>query len=191
MGLDVPGGHPPGHEADDQVVEPRQTSLMLGDKGRFEAGLTVPWHLKGDAAGVGHHRLRIRPVAEIPRSPPGGVSPLIAEMMGHLRLQGPIHDPRRQLGQHPIGSQQLETLGVDLAHQPIQCLVVDQRGCRHPNRVLTDGTSVGPLGRPSTLRTGRGWAKEAIAARLSPPDLKVVLGEDTQMRRRRLSDLLL
>jgi len=58
---------------------------------------------------------------------PGRVAVLIAEVLGHLDLKRTVHDPRRQLGQHPIGSEELEALPVDLGHQPLQRRVIDHR----------------------------------------------------------------
>ena len=127
MGPGVTGRHPPRHQRDDQLVEPPKTALMFRDQLRFERGVAISGHLHAHRAGICLDRLGIRAVTVVTRTPPGWVALLIAQMVSHLHLQAPRQNPRRQLGQHPLRAQKLQTLRVDLSHQTIHQLIIDHR----------------------------------------------------------------
>ena len=132
VGPGVTGRHPPRHQRDDQLVEPPKTALMFRDQLRFERGVAISGHLHAHRAGICLDRLGIRAVTVVTRTPPGWVALLIAQMVSHLHLQAPRQNPRRQLGQHPLRAQKLQTLRVDLSHQTIHQLIIDHR----PHRIL-------------------------------------------------------
>ncbi|TDI54261.1 MAG: hypothetical protein E2O95_01545 [Acidobacteria bacterium] len=51
-------------------------------------------------------------------------------MVGHLHLETPRQNPRRQLGQNPLRAQQLKALSINLGHKPVHQLIIDHRPYR-------------------------------------------------------------
>ena len=66
------------------------------------------------------------------------------EMIGQFGLHRPVHDPRRQVGQDPVGPEKLKALGLDLGHQPVQRRLIDQR-LRHLLNLALSGCHVSVL----------------------------------------------
>ena len=102
---------------------------------RFKRCVAVAGHLDRDGASVGIDRLFVRAVAVVPRPPPRRVAFLVAEMVSHLHLEAPRQDPRRQLGQDPVGTQQFKALRIHLSHQTIHKFVIDHRTYRLVHRL--------------------------------------------------------
>jgi hypothetical protein len=57
---------------------------------------------------------------------------VIAQVAGHLLSQRPLQHRPGDLGQQPVGAEQLRALGLRLAQQLIGQLLIDQRPAARP-----------------------------------------------------------
>lgn len=166
---------------------------MFRDQLRFETGVTVTGNHHRDSAGVGLHRLLIRAVPVVPRTPPHRIPLLIAEMLTHLHLETTRQDPRRQLGQHTIRTQQLETFGVDLIHKPINQRLVDHRSRRLAPHIITISShTTGVLSDERTNNQAR--LTDTTHKGFNTPDgegSKFWLSLLTELRNRSMGDVLI
>jgi hypothetical protein len=138
MRLDIPRRHTPRVERQDLVVKPLKTPLTLADDLRREAPIPIARRVDSDLSVLGDQRLRRRPVARVPRPAGRLLMAVIADMIGQLDLQRPLHQPLRQLTQKPAraddlllgsraGQQLVNNVIGKLAAQVIRHVVQDPR----------------------------------------------------------------
>jgi hypothetical protein len=66
------------------------------------------------------------PLRELPLPPSGRIVLVIAQMFGHLRIQGPLQHILGQLAQQPVRADQLHTLVLGLSQQLFRELLLIQ-----------------------------------------------------------------
>src|SRR5579875_307302 len=111
-----------GVEGEDLVVEALKAPLPFPDQLRLEAAVAVPRRLDRHRPVLGHKRLRRRAVAGDADTTRRLLMPLITEMLGQLRRQPPLHQPLRELREHPARPDDL-LLGPSAAEQLVDHLV--------------------------------------------------------------------
>src|SRR4051812_23350202 len=112
MTLDVPDRHPPGVHPQDLVVETGEPALPPLDQLGLEAPLPIPGHLDVHLAQLGLEGLGAGPVPGVRGATPLRVVLLVPQVLGHLGLQGPLHQPGRQLLQDAVLASQVLRLRV-------------------------------------------------------------------------------
>jgi hypothetical protein len=108
------------------LIHAAQAPLPLAHQTRFERPRPVPGHVDLHWPDLGRHRLRPVPVAVVLPSAFGPLTPLMAQMIGELALQGRLQHPAGQLGQQTTLTGQLRATGLGPGHQL-------------PNQLLTHG----------------------------------------------------
>jgi hypothetical protein len=93
---------PPGVHAQDLLVEAGEPRLALAHQLRLERPFPISGHLDLHRALLGLEGLGAGPVPGVRQPPAFGVVLLIAEVVGHLGVQGPLHQARRQLLQDAV-----------------------------------------------------------------------------------------
>lgn len=106
MALDLAHRHLASVHRQDLVVEAVEVPLVLRDDIRIEGRVPVPRHRDGHRAVVGTQRLLL-PVARVARGCALGPVILVADMIRHLGLEGPLHQGAGQLLEKPAGAQQV------------------------------------------------------------------------------------
>jgi len=95
---------PPGVQGQDDLVDLAEATLPLLHDDRLEGALTITGHLEVDLArGVGQDRLAPGAVADVAGVPLArGPVLLVAEVLGHLLVQGRLQDGLGELLQQPV-----------------------------------------------------------------------------------------
>src|SRR6202008_2559814 len=84
---DLTGSQSLCRERQYDLVDPRQTPLTLLNDLRLEAAVGVPRHVDSAGPDLSEHRLGPSAVAGVAAAPPSRVVLVIAQMLGHLRVQ--------------------------------------------------------------------------------------------------------
>ena len=108
---------PLGRQRAHQRVDPVEPAAALGHDHRLERAGPVPRHLEVHRADLGQHRLGPGPIASVPRMMPGRIVPVIAHVLGQLRLQRRLQHRLGQPGQQAARAHQRHTLLVGAVHQ--------------------------------------------------------------------------
>jgi hypothetical protein len=95
--LDIPRRQPPEVQRQDLVVKPLKAPLALADDLRRKAAVAITRRVDPDLPVLGDQRLRCRPVARVARSARWLLVAVIADVIGQLDLQRPLHQPLGQL----------------------------------------------------------------------------------------------
>ena len=114
---DLAGRESLGGQRQYDLVDTGQPSLALLDDHRIEGAVGVPRHLDLDRADLGEHRLGPSPIAGIARPAPNGVVFVIAQVLGHLRIQRGLEHVLGQLVEQAVRADQLDTLFLRLRKQ--------------------------------------------------------------------------
>jgi hypothetical protein len=109
------------------LIDAGQAPLPLLDDLRLEGAGHVPRDTDLGRAHVGEYGLGPVPVAAVPRAFAGRIVLVMAEVIGHLPVQGRLQDPLGQLLQQPALAGQLQPLGAGPVHQHLHQLVVSDR----------------------------------------------------------------
>jgi hypothetical protein len=124
--LDLAHAQAAGVVADDGLVEAVEMALVLGDEGGFEAARTVAGYADGQLAVPGAEGLVAVAVARV-GLPFGRLAVLlVAEMGGHLAFKDAVDEALLQLGEEPVGAEQIARPAVVL-QQLVEQLVFDVR----------------------------------------------------------------
>ncbi len=102
MGLNVAGGHAPGVEGNDLVIETGEAALTFGEDDRFEGGVPVAGNGHIKVAELALDALFVAAVAGIGGLLLGGRVFLVAEMIGHLGLHRPFKKLFGELLEQPV-----------------------------------------------------------------------------------------
>ena len=141
MRADLPGGQPLGIQRQHHLIDVGQPALPLGDDDRGERAVAVPRHVDGHlTAGIAEHRLGALAVTGVPPVPAGRGVLVIAQVLGHLRLQGGLEHPLGDLVQQPSRAHQIDSLRFGLGQELLcQLPLVHHLISRHSiNRVSHD-----------------------------------------------------
>ena len=84
--LNLTDRHPTRIKADDHVIKTTQPPLTGGHQPRGERAITVPGSIQPDGPDLSINPLRHSTVTGVPRTPPGRVVFLIAQVLGQLNL---------------------------------------------------------------------------------------------------------
>jgi hypothetical protein len=114
---DVAGGQPPGIQRQHNLIDAGQPPLPLGHDHRLKGAVPVPRHLDINLTGIGQHRLGPFPVAGVAAVPADRVVFVIAQVLGHLLLQGGLDHRLVQRLQQPARPGQGNPVGAGPANQ--------------------------------------------------------------------------
>jgi hypothetical protein len=103
-------GQPLSRQRNHQIIHPGEPPLPLSHDHRLEHRLPIPRHLNLHRPGLGHQRLRPRPIPRIRPIAAGRVVLTVTEMIIHLALQSGLDHHLGQPAQQPTFPRQLETL---------------------------------------------------------------------------------
>ena len=109
-------------EREDLVVEALEAPLTLPDDLRLERPLPIPRRARPDRPVLGRKRLRGRAVTGVAGAAGRLLVRLVAEMLGQLRRHRPLHQPLRQLREHPARADDL-LLGPGAREQLVDHLI--------------------------------------------------------------------
>ena len=107
MIADIPRRHAPRVHAEDLVVEPVEMPLMLRNELRLERPLSVARNPDRNRAPTGPDGLRPGTVTAVGLGLRWRLSSVVAQMLRHLRLHGPVHERGGQLFQQPVWADQI------------------------------------------------------------------------------------
>lgn len=114
---DLAGSESLGGQRQYDLVDTGQPSLALLDDHRIEGAVGVAGHFDLDRADLGEHRLGPSPIAGIARPAPNGVVFVIAQVLGHLRIQRGFEHVLGQLVEQAVRADQLDALFLRLRQQ--------------------------------------------------------------------------
>jgi hypothetical protein len=127
---DLTMGQPFRRQGNNELVDPGQPPLPLGDNFRLETGIPAPRHRELHRPGLSQHSLAPVTVAGITAVAAGRVILLIAEMVIELALQGTLDHHLGQLAQQPPRTGQLQPAGAGPLSQLPQQLLISRRQLR-------------------------------------------------------------
>jgi hypothetical protein len=167
MGFDVAGRHAPGIAGQHQLVDLADPAGAFGHDLWLELAVAVARHPDGHRTVRGRHRLGRTAVAGIAATVPGGIVPLIAEMVGHLGLQRPIEDRLGHLIEQTVDPVDRGTRGLRISEQCIDCRRLERRSQPTRRRSVMHGIGlvlahVGVLPDRHVDHSGRSWSTRGL-----------------------------
>jgi hypothetical protein len=124
MAPNVAHAHAARVHGDDLVIQAVDPGLALGDQARLEAALPVARHLDLEQAALTPHRLAANPVPAVRLNQRRLLPMLVAEMLGQLRAQHPLHQRLLEVLHQPAVAQQIFR-PLAAPKQLVQNVVVD------------------------------------------------------------------
>lgn len=138
MALDLTDAHPAGVEADDLLVQPRQSGLALGDQLRLKAPSPIARRLDLDRSELGLHRLGRLAVAMVPGATRGRLPRRVAQVLAQLSVQRGLDHAAGELGEQATRPSDL--LRLQALQRPRQDIVGEQaRKVRRRRDVKVNG----------------------------------------------------
>jgi hypothetical protein len=121
---DLPGGQPARSQRQHDLIDTIQTALTLAHNGRRETALPVAGHLDVHRPDLGDHRLGAGAIARVTAVATHRVVLVIAQVLGHLRLQRGLEHRLGQPSQQATLANQLHTFGAGLLHEFLRELLL-------------------------------------------------------------------
>lgn len=112
---DLTGRQPPRGQRQHDLIDPIQPALPLANDLRIERPVPIPRDLDLDRTDLGEHRLRAFPVARVLTG--RGRVLLVAEVLGHLRLERCLQHGLREPAQQASRPDEADTLFLRLRKQ--------------------------------------------------------------------------
>jgi hypothetical protein len=119
---DLTGGQSLCRQRQDDLVDTGQPALAFLDDLRVEAAVGVAGHLDLDRPDLGEYRLGAGSVAGVATTAAGRVVLVIAQVLGHLRVQCSLEHVLGQLVEQPVRADQLDALFLRLSQQSLSQL---------------------------------------------------------------------
>jgi hypothetical protein len=114
---DLPGGQPASRQRQHDLLDAIQAALTLAHNGWREGCVPVAGYCDVSWPDLGHHCLGAGAMARVTPVATHGFVLVIAQVLGHLRLQCGLEHRPHQSGQQTTLANQLHPLGTGLLHQ--------------------------------------------------------------------------
>ena len=164
MGGDLARREPLGGQRQHDLVDATQPPLALLDDHRIEGAVGVAGHFDLDRADLGEHRLGPSPIAGIARPAPNGVVFVIAQVLGHLRIQRDLEHVLGQLVEQAVRADQLDALFLRLRQQLLSELPLIHFGS-HGFECFGHHQSFPPSSRPACQTKTRSTVIQTVPRR--------------------------
>lgn len=117
MGRDLPGSESFGGQRQHNLIDAGQPALTLFHDHRVEGAVGISRYLDFDRADLGEHRLRSAAVVGVAAAASSRVVLVIAQVLGHFRVQRGLEDILGQLVEQAIRADQLDSPFLRLRQQ--------------------------------------------------------------------------
>jgi len=125
---DLTGRQPLCRERQYDLIDTSQPALTLLDDLWLERAVRIARYLDLDRPDLGEHRLGPDAVTGVAAAPPHRIVLVIAQVLGHLRIQRGLEHVLGQLVEQPIRANQFDSLFLRLRQQLLGKLPVIQFG---------------------------------------------------------------